>query len=327
MPLINTLKQYRRQLGIALAVAYTLFAIGFTAVILVAPFQMAGSQSYRIERPVFLFYSLGITLLGLLIGGVIWQSMATHFNLQQRFAENLTAYVFSLLGNLIPGGIWNIVGRTTYYEVRGGQTAAAALASVIETLLLAISSSLVLLTIWAMLSRTLHPALVLVLALSLFIGAVAATPHLFHPLLTTIRRLTPTTNSPSVEFPVISATTLGGWLLLEAVIIMLGGLNIYATLASVTTIDLNLLLPVTGAWAATSAMGSFLFWLPGNRILRDGLLAGILAAVFPATDAIIYTVGIRAWFTVSLLACVVVLALGIWAISRLTRPTTPTSEP
>lgn len=327
MPLNNILKQYRRQLGIALAAAYTLFVIAFTIVVLIAPIQMGASQSYRIERPVFLFYSLSITLLGLLIGGVIWQAMATHFNLQQRFAENLTAYVFSLLGNLVPGGIWSIVGRTTYYEVRGGQTATAALASIIENLLAATSSSLVLLTVWAMLVATLHPALILILAVSLFIITIAGIPHLFRPLLTTIHRLTPNTQFTRTDIPPLSATTLGIWIMLEAAIIVLGGVNIYATLASVTPITPALLLPVTGAWAATSAMGSFLFWLPGNRILRDGLLAGILAAVFPPTDAIIYTVGIRAWFTVSLLACVLVLALGIWVVSRLKRPAAPPPMP
>jgi hypothetical protein len=98
------------------------------------------------------------------------------------------------------------------------------------------------------------------------------------------------------------------WVLVESVVVGIGGVALFFLLSSLVPVPGQTLLPLVAAWAAASAAGNLFFWLPATSFVRDGALILALTPALPTSIAILFAVLVRVW----MIACLLLLAGVIW---------------
>ncbi len=249
-------------------------------------------------RVEMLLLSFGIAAGGLLLAVWIWQQMlGTLGGEEYTFGEHVRVYCYSALGDLLPGGIWKMVSRSTLYGESGEDLVLAATASLTETLVVGAAS----MGLYA-LGTFLHPGPQM-LERPIWGGlATLATLILIHPRILG-RAVAFIRRRQGIEESLQTYTIprLLFWLGSEMAVVSIGGAALYALLNSLTPAPPALYLPMMTAWAAASAAGNLFFWMPGSPILRDGAMIVILRAHLPLAVVLAFVALIRLWSLVSLL--------------------------
>ncbi len=244
-----------------------------------------------------LLLSFGVATAGLLLAVWIWQQMLNALGGgQHAFGEHVRVYCYSALGDLLPGGIWKIVSRSTLYESRGEDLTSAATASLTETLVVGAAS----MGLYA-LGTLLHPRLDMLEKPLWGAAATLATLTLIHPkvlgrLVEGLQRRQGR-GSTAVRY---TLPNLLSWLVLEMGVVAIGGAALFTLLNGLTPAPLELLPLLITAWAAASAAGNLLFWMPGSPVLRDGALILILQEHLSLPVVLAFVALIRLWSLVSL---------------------------
>lgn len=270
-------------------------------------------------RPGILVSSFLIATGGLLLSVWIWQQISEELGGgHHKISTHIRMYCYSALGDMLPGGIWKIVSRSTLYQENGDSPLITATASVTETLIVG-SASMGLYALGTLLNPGVH-----VLENPTW-GAMAAltTMVLIHPrvlgtLINKVRKQQG--NGIKVHY---TAPRLLFWLVAEMVVVSIGGLALFVLLNSLTSVSLEILIPIVIAWAAASAAGNLFFWLPGSPILRDGAMILILRPHLPLPVILTFVALIRLWSIVSLS----MLAGGAWLLFPPKIHTSNTTEP
>jgi hypothetical protein len=156
-----------------------------------------------------------------------------------------------------------------------------------------------------------RPAVALVIAASAF---ALLQPPLFNRMVAWLLQRSHRTVEPPVT---LLYADLGRWVVLEAVVVVIGGVSVHLLLCSLVAVPPNLLLPVVGAWAAAVVAGNLFFWIPGTSVVRDGAMMLILSQWLPATTAILFVLLIRLWSIASIL---VIAGLARLLLARPIRP-------
>ncbi|RMF41364.1 MAG: hypothetical protein D6755_12665 [Anaerolineae bacterium] len=245
-----------------------------------------------------LLLSFCIAAAGLLLAVWVWQQMLSALGgSKHTFGEHVRVYCYSALGDLLPGGVWKIVSRSTLYDSRGDNLTIAATASLTETLVVG-TASMGLYALGTLLSPRLD-----ILAKPLWgILATLITLMLIHPrVLGTLVMYLQRRQGKDTAKVQYTLPNLLAWMVLEMGVVAIGGGALFTLLNSLTSASLELLLPLITAWAAASAAGNLFFWMPGSPILRDGALLLILTNHIPTSIALGFVVLVRLWSLGSLL--------------------------
>ena len=257
-------------------------------------------------RADMLLLSFAIAAAGLLLAVWIWQQILGDLGGgRHSFGAHVRIYCYSALGDLLPGGIWKIVSRSTLYESSGDTLAAAATASITETLVVGAAS----MGLYA-LGTLLRPGISLLERPQWGIAASLGTLLLIHPrvLGRLVRRIQKQRDAAAeVRY---TLPRLLAWLGLEMTVVGIGGSALFVLLNSLAAAPAALLLPMITAWAAASAAGNLFFWMPGSPILRDGAMILLLQPHLPLPVVLTFVALIRLWSIISLL----ILAGGAWLI-------------
>ncbi len=267
-------------------------------------------------RADMLLLSFAIATAGLLLAVWIWRQILGDLGGgRHSFGAHVRIYCYSALGDLLPGGIWKIVSRSTLYESSGDNLVVAAAASITETLVVGTAS----MGLYA-LGTLLRPGISLLEQPQWGIAASLATLLLIHPwvLGRLVRRVQKQQRTPTVDVH-YTLPRLLTWLGLEMAVVSIGGTALFTLLNSLTAAPVALLLPMITAWAAASAAGNLFFWMPGSPLLRDGAMILLLQPHLPLPVVLTFVALIRLWSIVSLL----ILAGGVWLIPRGKKPDTP----
>ncbi len=258
-------------------------------------------------RADMLLLSFVIAAAGLLLAVWIWRQILHDLGGgRHSFGAHVRIYCYSALGDLLPGGIWKIVSRSTLYGESGDNLVTAAAASVTETLVVGTAS----MGLYA-LGTLLRPGVALLERPLWGVAASLGTLLLIHPrvLGRLVRRIQERQHIPAAEAR-YTLPRLLTWLGLEMAVVGIGGTALFALLNSLTAAPETLLLPMITAWAAASAAGNLFFWMPGSPILRDGAMILLLQPHLPLPVVLTFVALIRLWSIVSLL----ILAGGVWLI-------------
>ncbi len=215
-----------------------------------------------------------------------------------------------MLGFALPGGIWSIVGRSSLYSRLGSSGLQVAAAGVVETVLSGAGGLLVYaitsiftpgIDVWK------QPAVGLIFG---FLALVMIFPPIFNRLTGWVLAKSQPKQAALLQVR-YNFADLACWILLEAVVVIIGGLAIFIFLRSIAEVPFGVAPRIILAWGAASAVSNLFFWLPGTMLIRDGVMALVLVPEMILAMAFIFVVLQHLWFlgSVLLLAGIVWLAL------------------
>lgn len=285
-----------------------LAALGVTIWLLGRDDSQALVQSLHLNIPLALL-SFAVSCAGLLLVAVpIWRRILASYGVRESFAQDVRIYCYSALGLVLPGGIWSIVSRSALYESLGVNSILVAAASVVETFTAGIAAMGVYgLSVLLLPEISLWKRPEIGFAFSILV-MILVYPPVFNRLSGWVLRRSKRGEALlRVNF---RARELANWIMLEAVVVVVGGLSVFIFLNSFVAVPQFVVVPVIAAWAASLAAGNLFFWLPGTPLLRDGTMVLILTPSLPLSVTLLFVLLLRVWAIMSLLA----VALGIWLI-------------
>jgi hypothetical protein len=274
-------------------------------------------QSIRVNVPLLLLSFL-VQCSGLLITIPIWRQMLLSFDCHTTARHHTRIYCYSMLGVILPGGIWPMASRSILYKRLGVDSVMVAAASVVEALVIGIASMAVYATY-----LIIDPGTGLLRRPEIGIGiALLALLLLYPPIFDRLANQALKWRRAGENASVVHfrARQLLFWLLLEAVVVVIGGVALFVLLSSMMAVPVAALTKLVGAWAATVAVGNLFFWLPATSLLRDGVLVFALAAIIGLPVAVLFAVLARVWSVASMLLLAGVIWLALDYVYVLLRP-------
>jgi len=249
-------------------------------------------QSFQIHLPMVALSTL-VSYGGLLLAVVVWHRILAGFGIHHPFRADLRIYNYSVIGVALPGSIWPLAGRTIFYQQLGESPLRVASATVVEAFVIGVAA----MAVYAA-GVILQPGTSLwtrpeIGAGTAVLAVVLICPPIFNRLSRALQRRSKRVAEPvQVNF---RAVDLLGWLGVESVMIVIGGIALFLLLTSLVVTPPELLLRLIVAWAAASAAGNLFFWLPATSLLRDGALILALTPALPMPLAILFAVLARVW--------------------------------
>ena len=257
-----------------------------------------------------------LVLLSVIIefGGLIFAVPAWHLILarcggQLSYQDDLRIYCYTLLGVVVPGGIWSLMGRVTLYERQGVPGVQVTVATIVEYVLIGLAGLVIYgLATFLQPSQSMwqRPEVALTI---IAIAVILVQPPFFNRFTRWVLKQSKQTQG---DLASLDYGDLGLLLGLEILTIIVGGTAIYILLQSFISISIEAYVPVVSAWAAGVVVGNLLFWFPGKPVLRDGAMMLVLAQLLPPTLALAFVIILRVWHVASIL-----LAAGLaWLFLR-----------
>jgi len=294
----------RRFIGLAM----TMFISALALVVLVRDGQRLLTYAFRLN-PLLVALSFVIECSGLPLAVFIWHGILARFGGHLSYQDDFRIYCYSMLGIVIPGGFWSLVSRVVLYERQGVAGVRIAVASVSESALIGLAG-LVVYGLTAILvpyeNVWQHPGIALAIISLVFL---LVQPPVFNRIVGWLLRRSREGNESPIS---IRYVDLGCWLVLEGILIVIGGGAVYLLLRGFTPVSPALLIPVINAWAVAAVMGNLFFWIPATSIIRDGAMTFILMQFLPASVAILFVLLVRVW-TIGSILMVTALA---WLLLR-----------
>lgn len=259
-------------------------------------------------KPGWVALSFVVESVGFFIAVPVWRRILNHFGVRVRFREDVRIYSYSAVALVLPGGIWPIVSRASFYQRQNAGAAAITIASLVEVLVIGVAGACLyaLVTIF-------RPDVRLWERPETGFAIIIASLALMHPKVfgkLVKWGLARTRQSASVQVIEFSLRELALWIGLQIVVLAIGGLAVFFLLLSLTDTTLETALPVIGAWAAATAAGTLFFWAPGTPVIRDGAMVIALSTSLPVAAALLFVLIMRLWAIASLL----LFAAGVWLV-------------
>jgi hypothetical protein len=275
-------------------------AVGFALYLLIKGNTLAQLSKVRFN-PNYLLLSFIIAYAGTLFGAIpAWRQILMKNGVHQPIQKDVCIYCYSTLGSVLPGRIWTVASRATFYQQLNGSGLTVTLASILENVVVGIAAFIMYtvitiiqpqISLWAD-----HPWIGYCIAVG---SMILIHPKIFQRIISFLLKLV----RPGKTLPVgnYQVGDLLRWILFEAVVTFLGGISIFVLLESVLPVSFQLLIPILAAWAAGVSIGTLFFWLPGSLVLRDGAMVIILSSYLTPTTAILFVVIMRIWVILSVL--------------------------
>jgi hypothetical protein len=280
------------------------------SVLLIAFIAAAGAVLWRDGRELsqqisevrygLLAFSFLIEVTGWLFAVFVWQGVVSRFDDHLPWREHFRIYAYSMLGIAVPGRIWTVAGRAVLYEQQGASKLSVTAASVVEYLLLGISSLMVfgLTGVFSGVGQVWErPIIGIGCAI---IALVLIQPPLFNRLTAWAMRRVRQERAPTQP---MGYRDLLLWLAIECLVVVIGGTAVYVLFHSILPATPGLFLAILMAWAAAAVAGNLFFWIPGP-VIRDGFMIAVLSQTLPNSVALLFTLIVRVWTIGSILALV-----------------------
>ncbi|MBI1878111.1 MAG: flippase-like domain-containing protein [Chloroflexi bacterium] len=266
--------------------------------------------SYTFQlNPGLVLLSVVIEFSGLILAIPAWHLILARCGGQLSYQDDLRIYCYTLLGIVVPGGVWSLMGRVNLYQRQGVPGVRVTIATIVEYILIGLAGLAVYgLMMFFKPTQVLwqRPETALILTA---IALILVQPPFFNRVILFISKQSGKINEDLTPW---RYGDLGLLLCLEVLTIIVGGTAIYTLLQSFISIPVEAYLPVVSAWAAGAVVGNLLFWFPGRSVLRDGAMTLVLAQLLPPALALAFVFILRVWHIASIL-----LAAGLaWLFLR-----------
>jgi hypothetical protein len=237
---------------------------------------------------------------GLLLAVPVWNKILGRFGNKTDLRDDLRIYSYSMLGVILPGGIWSAVSRVALYGRKGVPKFNVISASLVEFVLMGLAGLIVYGAITTLQPREKIWQNPIIAVTCIGLALILLQPPIFNRI---VRFLQNRAKAKTSSVP-MSYKDLGVWLLMESIVVILGGTAVFILLRSITIVSPNLIMQIISAWAIAVVTGNLFFWLPGTPVVRDGAMALILAQSLTPSFAIAFVLLVRIWTMVSILVLI-----------------------
>lgn len=280
------------------SIGLVLFAAGFAVLFIIREDFLGQLANIRFEV-LPLLKSFIISYIGVILLAVpAWRSILAAHGVSLPFTDDVRIYCYSALGSTLPGRIWTLVGRTAFYKQCNVNGVTVAVAGIVEMVVIGVSAMVLYVGITMLnpkISLWKTPIFGIVFSL---LALVLIHPKIFQRF---VNWLLKTVNlefaSVRMQFDV---SNLLRWVLIELVVIIIGGSAVFSLLRSLFPVSSQLYIPIVASWAASVAAGTLFFWMPGTPLIRDGVMALALTPYLSPTNTIMFVVLVRIWIIISL---------------------------
>lgn len=256
-------------------------------------------QDFQLNFGLF-FLSLVISGVGFFPAVIGWRGVLRIFNFNHLFAEDFRVFSFSMLGVILPGGIWSIVGRNLLYkESKDSSSLSITSASILEVILNGVAAWII---YWGgvfyypnVYITNMKWLQYLLLALSF----ILIEPHVLRKI---IGWILSKKNNNFVDAEIkISFFDILRILFFEIITLIFGGCAIFVLIKSIYPISMENLAPIVIAYCFSVAISKLFLGLPGTLLLKDTAMTLVLARILPLGLSLIFVVFIRIWTILSVL--------------------------
>ncbi|MSP12511.1 MAG: hypothetical protein EXR62_06085 [Chloroflexi bacterium] len=231
-------------------------------------------------------------VIGILLAVLSFRLVLLGFGEYLNYRAGLKIFFLSNLGGLLPGSIWALGSRVFLSERQGITRKAASAGMVLDFFLLGFAAfyNYLVAGFFVGLDNGLWD--IRWLAAGFILGLVALYPPVFQRFIGwAVRRQGQV--RPEVQLPEILT-----WLILDVVVIFLGGLGLYFMSVAIADVNISHLGVAIQAWSGSIVVANFLFWMPGTLVVREGITLLILSRIVPAPIALIIVLAWRISATV-----------------------------
>lgn len=225
-----------------------------------------------------------------------WYLITLRLKIALSPSQSVRAWFYSQLGKYLPGKIWILLGRISYYESRGKSKKSTSVALYFEMVTVLMAGGFIFLgsliffgEIWPFYSWRQSGWLILLFLL----GLVFLHPSVLQKILNCVLiRL----NREAISLSISYLDVL--WILFICIVAwMVGGIGFYLFVDSVYAVSSKYVLFLTGGLAISSILGLVAIFAPSGLGVREGALAFLLSFVMATPVAVIISVLTRIWMT------------------------------
>jgi len=232
--------------------------------------------------------SLAVYSVDLGLAVCIWGRIVNRLSGRQlTFRRHFKVYVATNFSRRLPGAVWYIAGRAALYEGDGIAKSVISLASLVEVILIALSSIVCYFLAWPFGGSAWGGWPLLLVGL--VAGLVLIHPRVVGALL---RRL----GQP--EVPQLHYRDMLTWLLLYVLVWAVGGVTLYSVVAGLHPLPLSGLPHIVRAWSLSGAAAVIVFFSPSGLGIKEVTLTLLLVPVIPVPLAAIVALLMRLLLTI-----------------------------
>ena len=250
-------------------------------------------------NPWFLGLSIIVSTIGYLPAIFAWRRIIRSYGIEKGFWEDLRNYVYTMLGTLVPGGIWQVAGRSVIYKRSQQSGFNIALASLDEIIFFSLAGwfifSLISL-VFPNINPLKSPIIGIVILGIIFIATLPVCFNALHRFIFRIFKRDNTSTIIKYSFKKLSICIL--W---ELITLTIGSSAIYLLLLSFYPTTFQSLFYIAAAYCFSVSFANLFFWLPGSLILKDSSMVFALTTFMPISFAIVCVIIIRIWTIFSVL--------------------------
>lgn len=252
--------------------------------------------------------SFFVSLLSMFFAVLIWRSILRTNGINNYFKDDLRIYIYSLLGYMLPGGVWTIFARGFLSESEDTiKKPLILMAGVVETILTGIAALFLCILVLYFQDWSFSLPLAIPLGTGI-IMMVVLSPKIFNRVSLFFLRMANKNNS-NINFQYTYCNLLV-WFLGEIFVIFMGSVALVVLLSSFLDVNLQVFVLMMISWSFAVAISSLFFWLPGTPFVRDGTMVGILSTEMRAGFAVIFVIVQRLWSILTIL----MLSVFLWLL-------------
>jgi len=225
-----------------------------------------------------------------------WYLITLRLGIAISWGETLEGWFTSQLGKYLPGKIWLLLGRFTYYESRGKSKKIISVALYFETVTLLVAAGLIFLGTFSFF-REMGPFYsgkqswwLILLCLFAFIFLH---PWVLQKILNWfLLKFKRDPISLSISYPNIL------WILIVCIFVwVVEGFGFYLFIDSITPVSEKYILFLTGALAISTTLGLIAIFAPSGLGVREGALVYLLSLMMATPVAVVISILTRLWMT------------------------------
>lgn len=306
--IIASVSKNRKTISWLLLIGYMIFSF----IYIIKIWNNIDTREYLLDYKISSIYTLltfVVQSIGFFFSVYIWQNILRSYNLNTKYFQDFKRCTYSLLSIMLPGKVFYHLGRMTLYHNDGFDGRVVGIAGISEVLFIGIGSLSLYTICYLIFPGTNLITNVWLLIILALLSMVPLIPSIFNKIVLWInQKVTKSKQEKAENYSFIKGAL---WMIGEILVLLMGGVSLYFFISAFYKLDINDFTVVISVWAAASASSSFLFWLPGSFLVKDGAMLIVLQKIIPnAQLAFSIIVFHRIWIMLSNL----ILSLFVWLL-------------
>jgi len=225
-----------------------------------------------------------------------WYFITLKLDIALSFKKTLEGWLYSQLGKYVPGKVWILLGRFTFYQSQGKSKKAISIALYFETITIIMAAGIISFVALIFfkegrlfLSGTTFGWVIFLLIVALIVLHPQVLQKIFNWILIQFKK-------EPISLSLSYSDIL--WVLMICILSwIIGGIGFYLFVQSVFSVSPSHILFLTGALAFSSTLGLIALFAPSGLGVREGVLVYLLSYLMPGSVAVVISVLTRIWIT------------------------------